>query len=83
MIRASESLDDLTSDIRHLQTLIGIITNLAIDIDDPSKRQNEISDLLWIARDMVEQLAENGDACHHKVLADKNAERMTGGQRNG
>jgi len=75
MIRASESLDDLTSDIRHLQTLICVITNLAIDIDEPSKQQNEVSDLLWIARDMVEQLAENGDAVHLKVLAEQNATR--------
>jgi hypothetical protein len=38
-------------------------------IEDYRKAVNEVTDLLWIARDMVEQLVENGEACHDEVLA--------------
>lgn len=88
MTRPSESMDDLTGDLRHLSTLIGVITNKAIDIIDPDKQQceqtkkelGELSDLLWIARDMVEQVADNGEACHRKAIAERNATK-NGGSR--
>ncbi len=75
MTRPSDDLNDLTSDIAHLSTLIGVITNLAIDIISKDKEQceltkkeiGEVTDLLWIARDMVKQLVKNGESCHDKV----------------
>jgi hypothetical protein len=76
MMRPSDDMNDLTSDIRHLSTLVGVITSMTIDIINPDrtiedyrKAVNEVTDLLWIARDMVEQLVENGEACHDEVLA--------------
>jgi hypothetical protein len=75
MIRPSNDMNNLTSDIRHLSTVVGVITSMALDIADPDKQLNEICDLLWIARDMVEQLVENGEACHDKVLAETAAAR--------
>ncbi len=77
MTRPSDDLNDLTSDIAHLSTLIGVITGLAIDIISPDKEQceqtkqeiNEVTDLLWIARDMVEQIVKNGESCHDKALS--------------
>jgi hypothetical protein len=76
MMRPSDDMNDLTSDIRHLSTLVGVITSMTIDIINPDRTiedyrraVNEVTDLLWIARDMVEQLVENGEACHDKVLA--------------
>lgn len=86
MTRSSDSLDNLTGDLRHLSTLVQQITNLAMDIIAPDKQQCEqtkkevtvVTDLLWIARDMVEAIAENSDAVHHKVLAERNAARKGG-----
>ncbi|MBL8578119.1 MAG: hypothetical protein JNK47_12905 [Mesorhizobium sp.] len=79
--RPSDSHNDLTSDLHHLKTLVRIITGLAIDIVDPDKTQcertkheiNEVCDLLWIARDMVETIADNSDAVHKKALKEINA----------
>lgn len=76
----SDDLNDLTRDLRHLATLIGMITNMAIDVIEPDKSTADyqrdvgaMSDLLWIARDMVEAVADNSDAAHRKVLAERNA----------
>lgn len=84
MTPASEDLNDLTSDIHHLKTLIGVITNLAIDIVDPDKTQcertvkeiNELSDLLWIARDMVGAIATNGEATHSRVMLERREAKL-------
>jgi hypothetical protein len=84
MTPSSDDLNDLTSDITHLKTLIRLVTDLVIDIIDPGKEQceqtkkevSQASDLLWIARDMVEQIASNAEACHQKVLG----ARKEGGQ---
>ncbi len=83
MTHPSDSLDELTADIRHLSTLIGLIPHVAIDIVDADKEQcertkkevGEVTDLLWIARDLVEQISENGAACHGKVIAERDGRK--------
>lgn len=82
MTHSSDSMDNLTSDIRHLSTLIGAITNTALNDISPAleprevteRAVNDLCDLLWIARDMVEQITENSEACHAKVIADRRAQ---------
>ena len=88
MTQFSDSLDDLTSDLRHLTTLIDVITNRAIDAMEPDmtadarvKEVAALSDLLWIARDMAGVIADNSNAAHRRVLAEKSDLRKIGGAR--
>lgn len=84
MTPRSDDMNDLEGDIRHLSTLLGIVTSMAIDIVDGSKTQCEttkkeigtVCDLLWIARDMGEAIAINSEAAHKRVLIEKNALRQ-------
>ena len=86
MTPASNDLNALSSDLHHLTTLIRVVTNLSIDIVDPDKKQceqtvkeiNQVSDLLWIARDMVEAITANSEAAHKRVLTERR-EAVAGG----
>lgn len=64
MTRPSDNLNDVESDIGHLRTLITVVTGMAIDLENPSSEQNDISNLLWIARDLVDQIDANIAAAH-------------------
>ncbi|MGB3502275.1 MAG: hypothetical protein WBA44_11665 [Mesorhizobium sp.] len=75
MTPSSDDMNDLTSDLRHLRVLIDVITDMAINIDYPSDQQNEVSDLLWIARDLAAQVEKNGYVCHERILAEGAAAR--------
>lgn len=85
MIRASERLDDLSSDLRHLVALLGVITDMAIDAPSllpasasPNCRgaASDLSSLVWIARDLASKLLKDMEAATEPT-------RMTGGARNG
>lgn len=64
MMPASVDFNDLISDVGHLSTLIDVATSRVIDFISPDlnlskgamKEINVISNLLWIARDMVEHI---------------------------
>jgi len=81
MIRASERLDDLSSDLRHLVALLGVITDMAIDAPSllpasasPNCRgaASDLSSLVRIARDLASKLLKDMEAATEPT-------RMTGG----
>ncbi len=72
----SDSLDDLEGDIRHVSTLIRTTHDVLIETPMPedesvAKVMQQVLDLLWIARDMGEQLTATASACHHKVMSER------------
>ncbi|MGX5803372.1 hypothetical protein ACWGS9_19250 [Bradyrhizobium sp. Arg314] len=77
MTRPSNNLDDLQSDITHLSTLINIITEKALDIcipdmsDETRSEVKDVTGLLWIARDLAEQIAANAEACQCRIIEDR------------
>jgi hypothetical protein len=83
MMRETDSMDSLTGDLRNLSELVSTITDLALDIIGPEKTQCEqtreevsrVVALLWIARDMAEIVAENGETCHRRIIADMKTAR--------
>lgn len=79
MTRPSADMNDVESDIGHLRTLIAVVTGMAIDLDKPSPEQNDISNLLWIARDLVEQIDANITAAH--IAMNEKIAAANGGSR--
>ncbi|TIU00967.1 MAG: hypothetical protein E5W55_01570 [Mesorhizobium sp.] len=77
MTRPSNSLDDLQSDIAHLSTLINVITDKALDICNPDMSEGtrselkDVTGLLWIARDLAEQITANAEACQRRIIEDR------------
>lgn len=75
MSAPSDSLDDLQSDIGHVAVLIATIQDLAINVAMPeneavAKGIQQVQSLLWIARDLSENLNVAAEACHQKVMRD-------------
>ncbi|BCH10439.1 hypothetical protein MesoLj131c_46970 [Mesorhizobium sp. 131-3-5] len=67
------TMDDLEADIRNLKVLVDVTTGLMID-SDLSDHQKMVSEarrytaLMWIIRDLSEQLVVSVEACHRKMM---------------
>ena len=77
------NLNDLTRDIAHLATLIDVITVTAVDMIDGEKKTADeyagdigrMTNLLWIARDMVNTIDRHSDGVHSLIHEEKVAVR--------
>ncbi|UVK43263.1 hypothetical protein BPNPMPFG_005041 [Mesorhizobium sp. AR07] len=65
----SDNLNDLEGDILNLSTLMSVIFDVVVESDTDANIQR----LLWIARDLAEQLTATASACHHKVMSERRA----------
>lgn len=83
---------DAESDLRHLCTLIDVLTDMAINAvgslspgASPSDKAtlNAIGDMLWIARDLSNQTTQRLENATARLVTERAAQRMTGGDRNG
>lgn len=68
MTRAYDNLNDLHSDLSHLSTLINVITEKALE----HPNIGDVTGLLWIARDLAEQIVANSD----DICSSQNIVRM-------
>ncbi|ANN59631.1 hypothetical protein A9174_24890 [Mesorhizobium loti NZP2037] len=68
MTRPYNNLDDLHGDLRNLSTLINVIAQKVFETPDI----DEVGHLLWIARDLAEQMVTNSE----DVCSSQNIVRM-------
>lgn len=88
------AMDDVLgaeSDLRHLNTLIDIITDMAIDgaalspgaSDSDRATIASLGSMMWVARDLCNRITKNLEDATARVMAEGAAKRMAGGERNG
>lgn len=76
---------DAESDLRHLNTLIEVATDMAIDAaclspgTAPSDRAkvNALGDMMWIARDLCGTVTKNLQDATERLVAERKAQRDT------
>ncbi|QKC84160.1 hypothetical protein [Mesorhizobium sp. NZP2077] len=72
MTRSYENLDDLQGDLRKLSTLINVIEQKVFETPDI----DEVGHLLWIARDLAEQIVTNSeDVCSSQNIVKQSRQK--------